>query len=74
LPGQLVTRLTAYHISRHVASTFKRLTATTTHCDINQIHQHRRGIIPFHNAAHNPVRYPYSDCRSGNQPFPISRE
>jgi hypothetical protein len=28
--GQLATRLTAYHISRHVASTFKRLTRTTT--------------------------------------------
>jgi hypothetical protein len=39
------------------------LTATTTHCNLNQIHQHRRGIISFHNVAHNPVRYPYSDCR-----------
>jgi hypothetical protein len=62
-PGWLVTRLTAYHISRHVASTFKRLTATTTHCDLNQIHQHRRGIIPFHDTACNPVHHPYSDCR-----------
>jgi hypothetical protein len=46
----------------HVASTFKRLTATTTHCDLNQIHQHRRGIISFQDTTHNPVRRPYSDC------------
>jgi hypothetical protein len=34
--GRLVTRLTAYHISRHVASTFKRLATATTHCDLNK--------------------------------------
>jgi hypothetical protein len=34
LPGRSVTRLTAYHISRHVASTFKRLATTTTHFDL----------------------------------------
>jgi hypothetical protein len=32
--GRLVTRLTAYHISRYVASTFKRLTTATTHCGL----------------------------------------
>jgi hypothetical protein len=31
LPGRLVTRLTAYHILRHVASTFKNLATTTIH-------------------------------------------
>jgi hypothetical protein len=36
LPGRLVTRLTAYHISRHVTSTFKSLATTTTRCDLNQ--------------------------------------
>jgi hypothetical protein len=34
LPGRSVTRLTAYHISRHVASTFKSLATTTTHFDL----------------------------------------
>jgi hypothetical protein len=34
LPGQSGTRLTTYHISRHVASTFKRLATTTTHFDL----------------------------------------
>jgi hypothetical protein len=32
--GRSVTRLTAYHISWHVGSTFKRLTTATTHCDL----------------------------------------
>jgi hypothetical protein len=35
LPGHSGTKLTAYHISRHVASTFKRLATTTTHFDLN---------------------------------------
>jgi len=30
-----ILKLTDYHISRHVASTFKRLTTTTTHCGLN---------------------------------------
>jgi hypothetical protein len=34
LPGRLVTRLTAYHISWYVASTFKRLATTTTRYDL----------------------------------------
>ena len=33
-----VLKLTDYHISRHVVSTFKSLTSTTTHC----------GLIHFH--------------------------
>jgi hypothetical protein len=34
LPGHSGTRLTAYHISWYVASTFKRLATTTTHFDL----------------------------------------
>jgi hypothetical protein len=30
--------LPLYHISRHVASTFKRLATTTTHCDLNNFY------------------------------------
>jgi hypothetical protein len=33
-PGHSGTRLTAYHISRYVASTFKSLATTTTHFDL----------------------------------------
>jgi hypothetical protein len=33
--------LPLYHISRHVASTFKRLATTTTHCDLNNFYQNR---------------------------------
>jgi hypothetical protein len=44
--GQLVTRLTAYHISRHVASTFKRLTTATTHCDLIKFSSTQMGFLP----------------------------
>jgi hypothetical protein len=64
--GRLVARLTAYHISRHVASTFKRLTTATAHCDLNNFYQHRRGNLPSHDTAHDPVHHPYSDCRIVN--------
>jgi hypothetical protein len=37
--------LPLYHISRHVASTFKRLATTTTHYDLIHFYQHRRGNL-----------------------------
>jgi hypothetical protein len=55
--------------SRHVDSTFKRLTPITTHCDLTKIQQHRQGIIPFHDIVHNPVRHPYSDNIIVNNQF-----
>jgi hypothetical protein len=64
--GQLVTRLTAFHISRHVASTFKRLATATTHYDLINFYQHRRGNLSSHDTAHDPVHHPYSDCRIVN--------
>ena len=39
-----VLKLTDYHISRHVASTFKRLTKWATHHDLNHFLLHQRGI------------------------------
>ena len=39
-----VLKLTDYHISRHVASPFKRLTKYATHGDLNIFSLHRRGI------------------------------
>ena len=39
-----VLKLTDYHISRHVASTFKRLTKWATHRDLNHFVLHQRGI------------------------------
>jgi hypothetical protein len=44
--GRSVTRLTAYHTSRHVASTFKRLTTTTTHCDLIKFLSTQTGFLP----------------------------
>jgi hypothetical protein len=64
--GRSVTKLTAYHNSRHVASTFKYLTTTTTHCDLINFYPHRRGNLPSHDTAHDPVHHPYSDCRIVN--------
>jgi hypothetical protein len=58
-----VLGLPLYHISRHVASTFKRLVTTTTHCDLNNFYQHRWGNPLSHDIAHDPIHYPYSDCR-----------
>jgi hypothetical protein len=55
-----------YHISRHVANTFKRLATTTTHCDLINFYQNRQGKSPSHDTAHDPVHHPYSDCKIVN--------
>ena len=39
-----ILKLTDYHISRHVASTFKNLTKYATHRDLSQFQLFRRGI------------------------------
>ena len=50
MPGRFTRRsnqilkLTDYHISRYVASTFKSLTKCATHRDLNQFQLFRRGI------------------------------
>jgi hypothetical protein len=67
--GWSVTMLTAYHISRYVVSTFKRLTTATTHYDLINFYQHRRGNLPSHDTAHDPIHHPYSDCRIVNIQF-----
>jgi hypothetical protein len=61
-----VLGLPFYHISRHVASTFKRLATTTTHCDLINFYQHRQGNFLSHDTVHDPVHHPYSDCRIVN--------
>jgi hypothetical protein len=68
--GRLVTRLTAYHISRHVASTFKCLTTATTHCDLSNF-INTDGVSSQPIPHTNPVRHPYSDCRNVNNTTPI---
>jgi hypothetical protein len=60
--------------SRHVVSTFKRLTPITTHCDLIKIQQHRRGIISAMIPHILPVRHPYSDCKNINITTPIVAE
>jgi hypothetical protein len=61
-----VLGLPLYHISRHVASTFKRLATTTTHCDLIDFYQNRRGNLPSHVTTYDPVHHPDSDCRIVN--------
>jgi hypothetical protein len=61
-----VLGLPLYHISRHVASTFKRLATTTTHCDLINFYQNRWGNLPSHDTAHDSICYPYSGCRIVN--------
>jgi hypothetical protein len=61
-----VLGLPLYHISRHVASTFKCLATTTTHCGLINFYQHRRGKLPGHVTAHDPVHDPYSGCEMVN--------
>jgi hypothetical protein len=64
-----VLGLPLYHILRHVASTFKRLATTATHCDLINFYQHRRGNLPGHVTTHDSVHDPYSGCRIVNIQF-----
>jgi hypothetical protein len=59
--------LPLYHISRHVASTFKRLATTTTHFDLNHFYQNRQGNSSGHDTVHVPIHHPYNDCRIVNK-------
>ena len=49
-----VLKLTDYHISRYVASTFKRLTKRATHRDLSHF-DYTSGVSQLH----NPTRCPY---------------
>jgi hypothetical protein len=49
-----VLGLPLYHISRHVARNFKRLVTTSTHCDLINFYQHRRGNLPSHDMHMTP--------------------
>jgi len=52
------------HNSRHVASTFKRLINTTTHCGLNKFYQHR--WISTMKLVTQSVYGSYSDCKKVN--------
>jgi hypothetical protein len=69
-----VLGLPLYHISWHVASTFKRLATTTTHFDLINFYQHRRGIISTMIPHENPVHHPYSDYSNVTISTPKSRK
>ena len=46
-----VLKLTDYHISRYVASTFKRLTKWATHRDLSHFFDYTSGVSQLHNPA-----------------------
>ena len=62
--------LTIFHDMWLVRS--KRLTTTTTHCDLSQFIN--TDVVHFQAMIHNPVRDPYGDCRISKHSTPMSRE
>ena len=65
-----VLKLTDYHISRYVASTFKRLTKWATHRDLSHF-AYTSGVSQLH----NPTRCPYISAGNKVSKIPIcSRE
>ena len=65
-----VLKLTDYHISRHVASTFKSLTKYATHRDLNIFATTQTGNHMYHIPACGP--YIIAECKSISTPI-ISR-
>ena len=57
-----VLKLTDYHISRHVASTFKSLTKCATHRDLNTFATTQTGNHKYHIPARGP--YILAECKS----------
>jgi len=65
-----VLKLSDYHISRHVASTFKSLTKCATHRDLNIFTITQTGNHNYHIPARGP--YILAECKSISTPI-ISR-
>ena len=61
-PVQSSTLLTDYHISRHVVSTFKRLTTCTTHCGLSTFSLNRRGLNHKYHPMTPPVNLMIAIC------------
>ena len=61
-PVQSGTLLTDYHISRHVVSTFKRLTTCTTHCGLSTFSLNRRGLNYKYHPMTPPVNLMIAVC------------
>ena len=69
-----VLKLTDYHISRHVVSTFKRLTTTTTHCDLINFSLNRRGLIQKYSARTPPVGLIVAACSKYSTPIILASD
>jgi len=67
-----VLKLADYHISRHVVSTFKQLTTTTTHCSLSIFSLNWRGLNHEQRTLTPPVDLIVTVC-SGHSTPTISR-
>ena len=72
-PVQSGTLLTDYHISRHVVSTFKRLTNCTTHCSFSIFSLNQQGLNHKYHPMTPPVILMIAVCGKPVKPI-ISRE
>jgi hypothetical protein len=59
--------------SRHLVSTFKNLTTTTTHCHLSHFHYTNGASTININIINKPTHQPY-DSNISKQTIPISRE
>ena len=69
-----VLKLTDYHISLHVVSTFKRLTTTTTHCDLINFSLNRRGLIQKYSALTLAVGLIVAACSKHSTPIILASD
>ena len=69
-----VLKLTDYHISRHIVSTFKRLTTTTTHCDLINFSLNRRGLIQKYSALTPPIGLIVAACSKHSTPIILASD
>ena len=69
-----VLKLNDYHISRHVVSTFKRLTTTATHCDLINFSLNRRGLIQKYSALTPPIGLIVAACSKHSTPIILATD
>src|SRR6185503_8349365 len=62
------------NFSRHVVSTFKRLTTTTTHCDLINFSLNRRGLIQKYSALTPPVGLIVAACSKHSTPIILTSD
>ena len=67
------TLLTDYHISRHVTSTFKRLTTTTTHCGLSTFSLNQQGLNHKYHPMTPPINLMIAVCGKSVKTYNLAR-